>query len=253
MDSLSSLSRIYQALVIFNQTLDASGLFPTMIPEAAPLVVKDPYAFAIAACLDRGTKADIIWTIPYCMKEVLGHLDPFRIYQMTREELADLVSRLAYRPRYTSAAPNTIKDLTRIVVEECGGDASKIWAGKRAAEVKRTLISIYGVGEGIANMTVLLIESAFPVRFEDLDRPSMDIKPDVHTMRVLYRLGVSQAVSEQSAIEAARTISPHFPGEIDGVLWETGRTFCRPSDPQCSRCPLDEVCGKVGLAPSSAF
>lgn len=37
-------------------------------------------------------------------------------------------------------------------------------------------------------MAVLLIERAFDIRFPDVDRSAMDIKPDVHTMRVLYRL-----------------------------------------------------------------
>jgi len=53
----------------------------------------------------------------------------------------------------------------------------------------------------------------------------MDIKPDVHTMRVLYRLGVSSSLNTDSAISAARLISPSYPGAIDGPLWSVGRNW----------------------------
>ena len=70
------LSRITQALLEFTPTVPNTSLFPTIVPEAAPLIETDPYAFLIAVCLDRGTKAQVIWTIPYDMKMRLGHLDP---------------------------------------------------------------------------------------------------------------------------------------------------------------------------------
>jgi len=219
-------------------------LLPTVIPQAAPLVSTDPYAFAIATCLDRGTRAEIIWTIPYDIKNDLGHLDPQQIYKMSLDELAALFARLLRRPRYVNDAPRTIHDLTRIVVEECGGDAFNLWKDKRAADVKRTLISIHGVGPGIANMGVLLIEKTFGVRFSDLDRAHMEIKPDVHTVRVLYRLGISDAETTDSAIFAARRLNPEFPGGVDGALWEIGRNFCFASKPNCPTCPMNNVCAK---------
>ncbi len=64
-------------------------------------------------------------------------------------------------------------------------------------------------------MTILLIEEAFHTRFEDLDRPHLDIKPDVHTMRVLYRLGVSLEQNPQEAIEAARLLNPEYSGALE--------------------------------------
>jgi hypothetical protein len=178
------MKTITQALLDCSKCVEAEELFPVMVSEAAEIVTSNPYAFSMATCLDRGTKADIIWTIPYDIKKKLGHLDPYLFYEMSLEELAALFKSLPRRPRYVNDAPRTVQDLTLIVVEECGGDAARIWTGKRASEVKRTFQSIYGVGDGIANMAVLLIEQAFPIRFNDLDRPRMDIKPDVHTKRV---------------------------------------------------------------------
>lgn len=244
MVNIIELDDIRKALFECGQKFATENLFPTIIPDAAPLVVSDPYAFSIATCLDRGTKADIIWTIPYDIQQFLGHLDPHRIYQLPKEELAYLFAHLPRRPRYVNDAPRTLKELTRIVVEECRGDASNIWKGKRASEVKRTFLSIHGVGPGIASMAVLLIEAAFPIRFDDLDRNNMDIKPDVHTIRVLYRLGVSQAMTELAAVEAARRLNPEYPGAVDGPLWNIGRTWCYAIAPKCSACGMEMVCAK---------
>jgi endonuclease III len=245
MNDEAKLARLTQGLLAFSPTVSNSSLFPTLLPEAAPLIETDPYAFLIAVCLDRGTKAQVIWTIPYDMKTKLGHLDPQLIYLKSLEELADLFSQLPRRPRYVNDAPKTIQDLTRIVVEDCSGDASLVWEGRKAAEVNRILRSVHGVGPGIANMGVLLIEKAFDVRFSDLDRTRMDIKPDVHTVRVLYRLGASEEPTIDAALDATRRMNPSFPGGLDGALWEIGRRWCFASNPNCDDCPICRECAKL--------
>jgi len=110
---------INQKLLELTQLADPSALLPALSPEASELVVNDPYAFCVAACLDRGAKSEMICTIPYWMKERLGHLDPFKISQMTLDELSALVSSLPKKPRYIHDAPKTIRDITKIVVENC--------------------------------------------------------------------------------------------------------------------------------------
>jgi len=239
-----SLTPLTQKLLDFGTTLSTEALFPTIIPEAAPLIANDPYAFAIAVCLDRGTKAEVIWTIPYNLQTALGHLNPRRISALSLEELADLFTLLPRKPRYVHDAPRTIQDLTRIVIEECDGDAANLWHGKRAAEVNRTFQSIHGVGPGIANMGILLIEKAFGIRFSDLDRSRMNIKPDVHTVRVLYRLGASEAPTIEAALAATHQMNPTFPGGLDGALWEIGRRWCSATNPNCAHCPVNQDCAQ---------
>ena len=103
------LSRITQALLEFTPTVPNTSLFPTIVPEAAPLIETDPYAFLIAVCLDRDTKAQVIWTIPYDMKMRLGHLDPQLIHKMSLEELTELFLQIPRKPRYVNDAPKTIQ------------------------------------------------------------------------------------------------------------------------------------------------
>jgi len=240
-------AKLVARLLGLGAELDPAVLFPSLVPAAAKFAVGNPYAFSIATCLDRGTRAEVIWTVPLDLKNRLGHLDPKRVAQISAEELRRIIEALPHKPRYVNAAPRTILELTRIVVDECGGDASRIWVDRPAAQVRQTFLRIYGVGPGIANMAVLLIEKAFGVRFSDMDRPQMDIKPDVHTRRVLHRLGMSKAETEPAAVTAARIANPTYPGQIDGILWHIGRQWCSASQPQCSACPVDSDCAKVGL------
>ena len=65
----TQLTAITNALLEYGKTVPSEELLPTVIPEAAEIVAKDPYAFCIATCLDRGTRAEIIWTIPYDIKK----------------------------------------------------------------------------------------------------------------------------------------------------------------------------------------
>ena len=61
---MNNLKTITRQLLAFGETVPAEGLIPAIFPEAADLVSTDPYAFLIGVCLDRGAKAEIIWTIP---------------------------------------------------------------------------------------------------------------------------------------------------------------------------------------------
>ncbi len=235
---------LVNTLLEFGKTIPAEEYFPTLVPEATGLVTNNPYAFAISVCLDRGGKAELFWTIPYYLQMELGHLDPNIIYGMSIEALTQVFNKLPKRPRFVNDAPKTLQQLTKIVVEECGGRAELIWQLKRAVDVKRIFRSIHGVGPGIANMSVLLIEKAFGYQFATLDRKEMDIKPDVHTVRVLYRLGVTADKTEYTAIESTRLLNPEFPGELDLPLWEIGRNWCFSSNPDCSNCVVEAYCVK---------
>ena len=247
LNNISHINNITDALLSFGKEIDPKELFPTLHPKAGEFVLSNPYALALAISLDRGTKAEIIWTIPYDLYQQLGHLDPQKIHLLSLGALTTIFSHLPRKPRYINDAPRTVLELTNLVVSTFEGDASLIWKGKSSAFVKGLFESIYGVGPGIANMSVLLIEKAYNIRFSDLDRKTMDIKPDVHTMRVLFRLGAAEEISESAAVAAARKLNPDYPGEIDAPLWIIGREWCHAHKPDCNRCPMVGVCSKVGI------
>lgn len=240
----NGVSNIGKLLLECCGRIEPQELFPTLVPEAANLIVDNAFAFLLAVSLDRGTKAEIIWTIPFWIKTALGHLDPCLISVMSLEEIRQTVEALPRKPRYTKDAPDTIHSIARLVCERFHGDATKLWQNKSAAEVKLILQGIPGIGKGIASMALILLQRCRGVRFPDWN--TMDVKPDVHVQRVLYRLGVSNVLDEKAAVAAAKKLNPDYPGAIDSPLWIIGRRWCRASNPDCVSCWVNDVCPKVG-------
>jgi endonuclease-3 len=232
-------------LLELREKIRAEDLVPVLVKDAAIVIRDDPFAFILAGVLDRGTKAEIIWTIPYYLKRRLGKLDPQYFADASLEELSRLIQSLPTRPRYTNDAPRTIKELSKIVVNEYSGDARKIWESKSARSVEATVRRVYGVGPGIASMITLLLERWFKVDFTDLDHRQMDVKADVHVMRVFKRLGFINELTPEAALIAARRLNPDYPGALDAASWMIGRNYCNASNPACFECPMDSRCPKI--------
>jgi len=220
-------------------------LFPVLKEGAASVIEEKPFAFALAAVLDRGTKSEIIWTIPYYLQEKVGTLDPHFFVDKSFEELENIFRSLPFKPRYITDAPRTVKELSQLVIKEYDGEVEKIWQDKTSTYVKATFQRIYGVGPGIASMIVLLLEKCFKIKFTDLDHRTMDVKPDVHIIRVFQRLGFISVPDEKQALKAARRLNPEYPGALDAPSWVVGKNWCISFAPQCSACPLNSVCPKA--------
>jgi endonuclease III len=238
-----NLAAVRDRLLKFADTVPPESLMPTVEAGATRLVAEDPFAFTLAVALDRGTKAEIIWTIPFWLREKLGHLDPNLLAQMTEDQILDALSTVPKKPRYMNAAPRTILEVACLVSDQFGGNAELIWKDKTADQVKSEFRSIYGVGDGIASMAVILLERCRNVRFSD--HSIMDVKPDVHVQRVLYRLGVAHQVGENDALRAAVELNPEYPGRLDPALWVIGRQWCRKFEPDCDQCSMNDLCQKV--------
>ena len=228
-----------------NPSPRAHELISALTEEAATLIEENPFAFTLAAVLNRGTKAEIIWTIPYYLQKHIGDLEPYSIANKSVEDLERILLSLPVKPRYVTDAPRTLKELSNLVIREYGGDVTKIWQNKPAHYVKATFQRIHGVGPGIASMIVLLLERCFGVQFTDVDHRNMDVKPDVHIIRVFHRLGLISELNQKKALEAARRLNPEYPGALDLPTWIIGKKWCTPFAPQCQNCPLTEVCSKI--------
>ena len=66
------------------------------------------------------------------------------------------------------------------------------------------------------------------------------------------RLGFIDNDSEKEAVSAARRLNPEFPGALDWPAWRIGNLWCRPTKPDCARCPLTKDCPKRISAPEPA-
>jgi len=232
-------------LLELRETINAADLVPVLVKEAGFLIKNDPFAFILAAVLDRGTKAEIIWTIPYYIKEQLGTLQPSYFANATIDDLVEVIRRLPVKPRYTRDAPRTMQELSRIIVQEYSGQAQKIWENRTSKAVETTMRRVYGVGPGIASMITLLLERWFKVEFNDLDHRDMDVKADVHVIRVFNRIGFISESNSQAALLAARKLNPPYPGALDSATWMIGRKYCYATNPACYQCQVKDCCPKI--------
>jgi endonuclease III len=94
-------------------------------------------------------------------------------------------------------------------------------------------------------MTVQLVERIFPGEMATADAAALDIKPDVHTRRVLQRLGQADEDTDDTAVAAARRMHSANPGRIDGPLWYVGHVWCHAKAPDCSACFLADLCASA--------
>ena len=93
-----------------------------LVPSA-----RDPFAFALVCCLDRGMRSSAAGSVVRELERALGRLDPAELASMPLPKLARVYRSLSRRPRFLHDAPRTTRDLARLVTTRFGGRARRIW------------------------------------------------------------------------------------------------------------------------------
>ena len=99
-------------------------LYFTDDDEACRLLAADPFALLVGMALDQQVTVQQAFAGPYKLKQRLGTLDPARV------AATDLEPAFREKPavhRFPGSMATRIQDLAAHVVEEYGGDASRIW------------------------------------------------------------------------------------------------------------------------------
>ena len=101
------------------------------------------------------------------------------------------------------------------------------------------LLTLKGVGRKTANLVVTL---AF-------DKDGICV--DTHVHRISNRWGYVRTKTPEQTEQALRAKLPRGHWQTDNDLLVTfGQHLCHPTSPWCSRCPLAQVCAKVGVTRS---
>ncbi len=209
--------------------------------DVADLIDSDPFAFLVGCVFQRGIPWRRAWEIPYHINQQ-GMLESARLSSATNGEIESLFKSLPVGPRYPNKSVRTLRE-TAALVEEFGGIASAIWTDTTPCVVRQRLQGIYGVGPGLAAMVVLLLRDQYG--FFRGQEHEIDIKPDVHVLRVLNRSGLIESEDEGLAICATRRLAPHYPAELDWPSWDIGQRWCHRTNPDCVNCPLTGVCPRL--------
>jgi len=202
----------------------------------------NPHVYVLACLMDRQIKAERAWIIPFSIKNELG---TFKIEDLAEIKLNEFMK--IFNKNKLHRFNDTMAEIFYLAVKDIqnkySGNAANIWIGKPSSSaVVYRFLEFRGSGVKIATMATNILARQFRIPFSDYY--SVDISPDVHIRRVMERMGfVPKDSNNDMVIYKARELNPEFPGIIDFSCWEIGRKWCRPNNPICSDCIVNEECG----------
>jgi A/G-specific adenine glycosylase len=179
--------------------------------------------------------------------------DPYAILvsevmlQQTRVETV-----LSYYERFLKRFP-TVQDLSAASVEEVLG----LWSGlgyyRRARLLHRSAGRIVELGGGVPRSVSELkrlpgVGSYTAAAVGSIAFGQVEPAVDGNVERVVTRLfciaGDPKRGPARKRVEAAarELLDPKRPGESNQAMMELGATICRPRNPLCSQCPLEQRC-----------
>ena len=209
-----------------------------------------PHAFVLGCVMDRQTKAENAWRIP---KKIFDDLGRFDIdFLASKEEDIHRIFKQDVKHRFKDIMADLFCCAVKRIQRDYAGDASKIWNDTPPSGLLiYRFLQFQGVGIKIATMATNILMCRFGVELRD--RRSIDISPDVHTVRVFQRLGLTsfdkdnEIKSREGTMYIARAIYPEYPGIFDYPCWHVGNQFCDAQSPKCKKedglkCPFFDFC-----------
>jgi uncharacterized HhH-GPD family protein len=114
--------------------------------SAAELLARDPLALLIGFLLDQQVTMEWAFGAPELLRRRLGGtLDPGKIAALDAEELVQAFLARPPLHRYPASMARRTQALARQIVDEYGGDPSRIWsAAADAAEVSKRIARLPG-------------------------------------------------------------------------------------------------------------
>lgn len=214
---------------------------------------KYPHLFVLACVMDRQIKAERAWNIPYIIADEIGSREIGAFAAKDEQYYINLFETKKLH-RYNTLMAKYFYGAVQRIVNEYDGDASKIWAGNPPSRlVVLRFLEFDGVGPKIATMATNILSRDYNVRMQELT--AIDISPDVHVKRIMYRLGLVdckdgnwQQISATAIINKAALLNIKFPGVFDLLFWDIGKQgICENNKCHAEQCPFGGFCPKTGL------
>ena len=211
--------------------------------EEKEFVKTNMNAFIIGLIADQSVKVETAWSLPYKLYIRLNTFDFSKILQKyTIEEIEKVIKTKPALHRYPSRMALYIYCAISDIVQKYDGDANNIWLNKKADEIVALLEKFKGISHKKASLGAMLLIRDLGI--DICDKQNVDIAYDVHIRRTFLRIGLAQNDDQNEILESARKMYPEYPGKLTTAFWTIGRDYCRPTDPMCLICPLNQFCEK---------
>jgi len=202
-----------------------------------------PHAFALGAVMDSQITSERAWYIPYRVMHEIRDFNFGALLNLNLDEIKIMFKKNNLHRFNETMAQNFYLALDRIH-NNYNDNASNIWNNNPfSATVVKNFLEFNGAGIKIATMAANILARDFKMPMKD--HTCIDISPDVQVSRVFRRIGfVPENISKEILIYTAREIYPEYPGILDIICWNIGKHWCRPENPKCSECYLEDYCPK---------
>lgn len=157
-------------------------------PEANRLLGEDPLALLIGYALDQQITVQHAFNGPWELRQRLGHLDPMRIATMDPAELERVFRQRMALHRYPAAMAQRVAALCRVISEQYGADATRIWREARdGADLEARLLALPGIGPMKVSGLLAILSKRFGVSLAGLAErlPTWPTLGDVDTPEAL--------------------------------------------------------------------
>jgi endonuclease III len=140
------------------------------------------------------------------------------------------IERAIFPVGFYRTKARTILEVSRAIVAE--------HAGKVPSDLDR-LLELKGVGRKTANLVITLAFRKY------------GICVDTHVHRISNRWGyVRTKTPHETEMRLRDRLPRRYWRVYNDLLVAFGQNLCHPTSPWCSRCPLDDVCARVGVTRS---
>jgi len=201
------------------------------------------HAFTLACVMDRQVRAERAWLIPYEISTEINGFSISKLLKLDLNQFRDMFKRKKLH-RFNDVMAENFYLAVQKIHKEYNDDASNIWKDNlKSATIVRRFLGFKGIGVKIATMAANILARDFKIPMRDYI--CIEVSPDRHVVRVFKRLGfIPKSAGNDELIYCARELNPLYPGIFDLSCWEIGRNWCKPRDPACKECYLNEYCPK---------
>lgn len=186
---------------------------------------ESPFEVCVGAILTQNTSWSNVAKAIQNLKTA-GLLTPYKLYELSEEELAELI-----RPAgYYRVKARRLRNLVVYLVENHQGNLNALF-GQPADRVREELLSINGVGKETAD-SILLYAAGLPI-----------FVVDAYTRRILVRHGLVAEEADYDTIQEFfhdhLPLDPDLFNDFHAQFVAVGHQYCKPK-PRCGGCPLSQ-------------
>jgi uncharacterized HhH-GPD family protein len=161
------------------------ALWFTDDPAAATLLAQDPFALLLGFAIDQQVTVQKAFAGPLVLKQRVGTLEPKKLAKL---ELTEAFSTTPAIHRFPGSMAKRVEELARVVAEDYGGDASRIWReASGTADLKKRIGALPGFGEMKIKSLGAVLAKQFGVQAAEGLAPDHPTLGDVTSLEDLDR------------------------------------------------------------------